>query len=515
VTSSTDAEAIWILDFGSQYTQLIARRVRELGVFSRVVPFSVDYDDVDWDAARGVIFSGGPSSVEDEGAPACDPRFFAVDVPKLGICYGLQLYARHRGGRLTQSEVREYGRAPLHIDGTDVLVKDVPTSLNVWMSHGDTITSLPEDMTIIGSTATVKAAVVADQPHKFWGVQFHPEVRHTDHGSDILRNFLYDICQCQGGWNTARFADEAIAAVREQVKDGQVILGVSGGVDSSVLAVLLQRAIGDQLHPVLVDTGLLRYNEASEVKADLGAAGVNLQVVDASDRFLNKLYGVTDPEQKRKIIGGLFIEVFEEEANKLGRIDYLAQGTLYPDWIESVSVAGPSAVIKSHHNVGGLPDRMRLELVEPLKWLFKDEVREVGRHLGLPDGLIGRHPFPGPGLAVRILGPITREDRDLLQRADRIYIEELHRTGQYDQIWQAFAVLLPVRSVGVMGDSRTYERVLGLRAVTSTDGMTADWAEIPNEILKHISNRIINEVSGINRVVYDISSKPPATIEWE
>jgi GMP synthase (glutamine-hydrolysing) len=508
-------EAIWILDFGSQYTQLIARRVRELGVFSRVVPFSFSPDDIDWDSAKGLIFSGGPASAAAPGAPACDPRFHEAEVPKLGICYGLQLYGYHRGGKLAQSQSREYGRARLTLSAPDPLLKGLPASSDVWMSHGDTLVDLPDGMTIIGSTATVPAAAVTDPDRRFWGVQFHPEVHHTPCGADLLRNFLYEICQCRGGWNAGVFAEEAIAEVRQQVGEKQVLLGVSGGVDSTVLATLMERAIGARSHPVLVDNGLLRANEATEVKAALESVGVSLTVVDATDRFLSQLEGVTDPEQKRKIIGRVFIEVFEAEAQRIGDIDFLAQGTLYPDWIESVSVAGPSAVIKSHHNVGGLPERMHLGLVEPLKWLFKDEVRAVGRYLDLPDRILGRHPFPGPGLAVRILGPITIDDLNLLRQADTIYIEELHHHNLYDRIWQAFTVLLPIQSVGVMGDERTYERVAALRAVTSTDGMTADAAEIPHDVLKIIANRIINEVAGINRVVYDISSKPPATIEWE
>ena len=513
--AASQTESIWILDFGSQFTQLIARRVRELGVFSRVVPCTIPSDDIDWTTARGIILSGGPASADAPGAPDCDPRILKSDIPKLGICYGLQLWGKHHGGKLAQSTTREYGRARFSRTADNPLLARVPASFDVWMSHGDVLATLPSGMFNTGQTDSVAIAALADPARKFWGLQFHPEVEHTQHGREILRAFIFDICRCRGGWNAGVFVDETVAEVRKQVGEGRVLMGVSGGVDSAVLAVLMQRAIGDRSVPVFVDTGLLREDEVNEVKAALADAGVHVDVVEAQDRFLNALAGVVEPEQKRKTIGRVFIEVFEEEARKLGKVDFLAQGTLYPDWIESVSVNGPSAVIKSHHNVGGLPEKMHLKLVEPLKWLFKDEVRAAGRSLGLPENVIGRHPFPGPGLAVRIIGPVSKPDLDILRAADRIFIGELRQSGWYDKVWQAFCVLLPVKTVGVMGDGRTYENVLSLRAVVSIDGMTADWAELPHDLLGRVANRIINEVRGINRVVYDISSKPPATIEWE
>ncbi len=508
-------ESIWILDFGSQFTQLIARRVRELGVFSRVVPCTIPFDEIDWSTAKGIILSGGPASADAPGAPDCDPRILESDIPKLGICYGLQLWGKHHGGRLAQSTTREYGRARFSCTASNLLFSKTPASFDVWMSHGDVLETLPAGMAKTGQTDSVAIAALADPDHNFWGLQFHPEVEHTQHGREILRAFVFDICHCRGGWNAGLFVDQAIAEVRKQVGDGRVLLGVSGGVDSAVLAVLMQKAIGEHSVPVFVDTGLLRDDEVNEVKVALANAGVHVDVVDARDRFLDALAGVIEPEQKRKVIGRVFIEVFEAEARRIGKVGFLAQGTLYPDWIESVSVHGPSAVIKSHHNVGGLPEKMHLKLVEPLKWLFKDEVRAAGRTLGLPEAVIGRHPFPGPGLAVRILGSVSKPDLETLRAADGIFIGELRQSGWYDKVWQAFCVLLPVKSVGVMGDGRTYENVLSLRAVVSIDGMTADWAELPHDLLGRVANRIINEVPGINRVVYDISSKPPATIEWE
>ena len=510
-------QEIWILDFGSQYTQLIARRVRELGVFSRVVPGTISSAALDWPKISGLIFSGGPASVTDPGAPQCDDRILLAEVPKLGICYGLQLYGLRRGGKVRKSQKREYGHARIFLtEGQGgPLFKDVPPESGVWMSHGDSLESWPAGFQVLARTADIPAAAVGEPEKWFYGVQFHPEVEHTQHGRQILRNFLYDICGCRGDWTIGDFIEESTAEIRRMVGGAQVVLAISGGVDSSVCAALLNRALGERVHPVFVDNGLLRLNEAQEVIAALARLGVRVNAVDAAGEFLSALRGVTDPEEKRKIIGRVFIEVFEREAHRWDDAQFLAQGTLYPDLIESVSVRGPSATIKSHHNVGGLPERMKLKLVEPLKWLFKDEVREVGRALGLPGSIIGRHPFPGPGLAVRILGEVTPDGLELLRAADDIFIQELRATGWYDKVWQAFTVLLPGRTVGVMGDERTYERVVCLRAVTSSDGMTADVGEIPLEVLKRTANKIINNTRGINRVVYDISSKPPATIEWE
>ncbi len=518
MTALVEHQEIWILDFGSQYTQLIARRVRELGVFSRVVPGTVAPDKLDWSRISGLIFSGGPASVLADDAPHCDQKILNADIPKLGICYGLQLYALERGARLKKSDRREYGRATIELAdlGGDPLLQGLPAASDVWMSHGDSLENWPGGFTVLARTRDIPAAAVVDPANKFHGVQFHPEVMHTVHGTRVLKNFLFDICHCRGDWSIGDYIDETVDNIRRTVGDAGVVLAVSGGVDSSVCAALLAKALpSGQVHPVFVDNGLLRLHEADEVVVALGKFGVSVNMVDAATEFLSALAGVTDPEQKRKIIGKLFIEIFEREAKSRDMVKFLAQGTLYPDVIESVSVRGPSATIKSHHNVGGLPEKMDLKLVEPLKWLFKDEVRAVGRELGLPETLIGRHPFPGPGLAVRILGEITKDECDLLRAADAIFIDELRTSGWYDKIWQAFTVLLPGRTVGVMGDERTYERAVCLRAVTSSDGMTADVGEIPWEILKRAANRIINNTKGINRVAYDISSKPPATIEWE
>lgn len=511
----THHEMILILDFGSQYTQLIARRVREARVYCEIVPFNVDLTKYSDRNVRGYILSGGPSSVKDPQAPLVDASFFDTDKPVLGICYGMQLMAQVFGGTLIQSTTREYGRAHFEVTDERGLLSGIPHRSQVWMSHGDSIVELPEGFRIIGSTESLKAAAIADPERRFFGLQFHPEVHHTPEGRNIINNFLFEICGVAGDWTTESFIESTVERVRQQVGKGKVILGISGGVDSTVTALLLSRAIGKNLHAVFVNNGLLRKNEFEDVVAMLGELAINLHPVDASDFFLERLKEVADPEKKRKIIGTTFIDVFEQQAEKIGGISFLAQGTLYPDVIESVSFKGPSVTIKSHHNVGGLKDRMSLKLVEPLRELFKDEVRQLGRKLGLPDTFIGRHPFPGPGLAVRILGDVTRERCDLLREVDAIFIEELHNHGIYDDIWQAFAVLLPVSAVGVMGDERTYENVVALRAVTSVDGMTADWARIDNDILAHISNRIIRNVKGVNRVTYDVSSKPPATIEWE
>jgi GMP synthase (glutamine-hydrolysing) len=509
-------EKIIILDFGSQYTQLIARKVRELGVYSEIVPYNTDIGVLQESAVRAIILSGGPSSIYEDGAPHMDDKVFELGKPVLGICYGLQHLAYSLNGKVAPSAEREYGRAQLQMQTDSPLFADVASGSIVWMSHGDRLEALPDDFAVIARTENSPIAAIGDENRHFYGIQFHPEVHHSADGKKILGNFLFKIASCKGNWTTASFIEREIASIREQVGDQKVICGLSGGVDSSVTAVLLHEAIGDQLHCIFVDNGLLRLNERENVEQQFRQHyHINLTVVDAADLFLQRLAGVDNPEKKRKIIGNTFIEVFDEEAKKLQDVKFLAQGTLYPDVIESVSVKGPSTVIKSHHNVGGLPDKMNLDLVEPLRELFKDEVRAVGRELRIDDLFIKRHPFPGPGLAVRVPGEITREKLDILRLADAIYIEELIKNEEYDNIWQAFSVLLPVRSVGVMGDSRTYEFALALRAVTSTDGMTADWYHMPHPLLARISNRIINEVKGINRVVYDISSKPPATIEWE
>lgn len=507
-------ETILIIDFGSQYTQLIARRVRELNVYCEIHPFSKIPPITP--AIKGVILSGSPFSVRDANSPAPDLSGIRKQVPVLAVCYGAQYIAQLSGGEVMPSKIREYGRANLSfIDHNNLLMKGLTPGSQVWMSHGDTILRMPEGFSVIASTADVKVAGFRIENEATFGIQFHPEVYHSTEGALLLENFLTNICKCSRSWTPGSFIETTVRQLKETLGNDKVVLGLSGGVDSSVAGMLLHEAIGENLYCIFIDNGLLRKNEFSKVLDSYRHIHLNVIGVDASERFLSALAGVTDPEKKRKIIGKAFIEVFEEEAKKLSGIRWLAQGTIYPDVIESVSVNGPSATIKSHHNVGGLPEHLNLRIVEPLKSLFKDEVRRVGLKLGLDAALISRHPFPGPGLAVRILGDITHEKVTLLQEVDDIFIEGLKTSGLYDQVWQAFSVLLPVRSVGVMGDERTYENVVSLRAVTSTDGMTADWAHLPYEFLARISNEIINKVKGVNRVVYDISSKPPATIEWE
>lgn len=508
-------ETIIILDFGSQYTQLIARRIRENKVFCEIVPFSQSPESYKEKNLKGIVLSGGPSSVFDQDAPFCTSEVFELGVPVLGICYGLQIIGKLFGGEVERSKKREYGKAIIHVDQRENLLSGVRDNTVIWMSHGDHLSKLPPQYEVLAHTEDIPFAAIANTEKKIFGLQFHPEVAHTEEGNRIIKNFLFRICQCQGSWTTESFIDAAVSRIKDQVEDAKVILGLSGGVDSSVCAALVNKAVGKQLHCILVDNGLLRKNETGEVISAFKTFDLNLRLVDASERFLSQLKRVIDPEEKRKIIGKVFIQVFEEEAQKIKGVEFLAQGTLYPDVIESTSFKGPSATIKSHHNVGGLPEQMNLKLIEPLRELFKDEVRELGQKLNLPENLIGRHPFPGPGLAVRILGDVTKERLAILRKADDIYISELKRSDLYDKVWQAFCVLLPVQTVGVMGDVRTYENVISLRAVTSVDGMTADWAHLPAEILARISNQIINQVRGVNRVVYDISSKPPATIEWE
>lgn len=510
-----DEETIIVLDFGSQYTQLIARRIRENQVFCEILPFNQNPKSYRDRNLKGIVLSGGPSSVFDKDAPVCSAEVFELGVPVLGICYGLQVIGKLFGGEVERSDKREYGKAIICIDKEENLLSRVRDRTVIWMSHGDYLSKLPRQFDLLARTEDIPIAAIGNKEKSIYGLQFHPEVAHTHEGSRIIQNFLFKICGCKGSWTTQSFIDTTVASIRDQVGDGKVILGLSGGVDSSVCAVLINRAVGKQLYSILVDNGLLRKNEAQEVVSAFRDFGLNLTLVDASEEFLTRLEGVIDPEEKRKIIGRTFIQVFEEEAHKIRDVQFLAQGTLYPDVIESTSFKGPSATIKSHHNVGGLPEEMNLKLIEPLRELFKDEVRELGRKLKLPESLIGRHPFPGPGLAVRILGDLTRERLSILREADDIYLAELKRANLYDQVWQAFCVLLPVQTVGVMGDERTYENVVALRAVTSVDGMTADWAKLPPDALGRISSRIINQVKGVNRVVYDVSSKPPATIEWE
>ena len=507
---------IVILDFGSQTTQLIARRVRELKVYCEIFPYTVSPAEIKAKNPKGIILSGGPASVHGNGSPSCYKDFFSLDVPVLGICYGMQLLAHASGGKVERAQVREFGHAEIFVETESLLFQGLPKELSVWMSHGDEVKVLPKGFVRLAKSASSLQAAMANVEQKLYGVQFHPEVMHTPQGKEILSNFLFRICAEKGDWEISSFVQREIQHIKEKVGTKKALCALSGGVDSAVASSLVYQAIGKQLNCIFVDNGLLRHGEEERVKNIFGKKFKEaLQTVDARKRFLKKLKGVTHPEKKRKIIGREFIRVFESESKKLGEFNFLVQGTLYRDLIESQSVRGPSAVIKTHHNVGGLPKKMKFSLLEPLKFLFKDEVRLLGKELGLPEEILRRHPFPGPGLAVRVLGELTEQKLETVRLADKIIEEEIRASGLYEKLWQAFAVLLPVRSVGVMGDARTYEQAIAVRAVTSQDAMTADWADLPREVLVKISNRIINEVRGVNRVVYDISSKPPATIEWE
>ncbi len=519
IESPSPFDKILILDFGSQYTQLIARRVRECQIYSEIHPYFIRIDEIRSLSPKGIILSGGPASVYAKEAPRCDPRVFEMGIPILGICYGMQLIAQQLGGRVIPSEKREYGKAKLTLEHDGELFKGVGrkgSQIQVWMSHGDQVHTMPSGFQAIGRSRNTPFAAIEDSRRKIYGLQFHPEVQHTRKGTEMIRNFLFSICGCRRLWTMNSFLKQTILGLREKIGRGKVICALSGGVDSTVVALLLHRAIGDQLKCIFVNNGLLRKGEASQVvRLFRQHFQIPLIYVDAEVPFLNTLKGVVDPEEKRKRIGKKFISIFEREARKIGGVKFLAQGTLYPDVIESISSKGPSATIKSHHNVGGLPEKMKLKLVEPLRELFKDEVRKLGKILGLPEEVNRRQPFPGPGLAIRIIGEVTKERLEILKSADEIVLEEMKKWNWLDQVWQSFAILLPIKTVGVMGDERTYENVIALRVVRSQDGMTADWVRLPYQILEQLSSRIINEVKGVNRVVYDISSKPPSTIEWE